>query len=132
MKGNIIGSFRQKLSVKGTEENSFKKSLDETQKDTIMHSGNGKEGYQSINRYDIMKVQTPQAFDFKLIWDKHQKAIDLGSLGAWDNSSMLTQIGEKVYFSEGSDLNLKINTIEDVEMFRALYRMKHPEEGVEK
>jgi hypothetical protein len=33
MKGNIIGSFRQKLSVKGTEENSFKKSLDETQKE---------------------------------------------------------------------------------------------------
>ena len=75
-----------------------------------------------------MKVQTPQAFDFKLIWDMHQKAIEQGSLGAWDNSSMLTQIGEKVYFSEGSDLNLKINTIEDVEMFRALYKMKHPEE----
>ena len=85
-----------------------------------------------INREDLYELLTPQAFDFKLIWDKHQKAIDQGSLGAWDNSSMLTQIGEKVYFSEGSDLNLKINTIEDVEMFRALYRMKHPEEGVEK
>ena len=100
--------------------------------DTIMHSGNGKEGYQSINRYEIMKVQTPQAFDFQLIWNMHQKALEMNSLGAWDNSSMLTRIGEKVYFSEGSDLNLKINTIEDVEMFRALYRMKHPEEGMEK
>lgn len=99
--------------------------------DTIMHSANGKDGYQSINRYEIMKVQTPQAFDFQLIWNLHQKAIEKKTLGAWDNSSMITNIGEKVYFSEGSDLNLKINTTEDVEMFRALYRMKHPEENTE-
>lgn len=98
--------------------------------DTIMHSENGKEGYQSISRYEIMKVQTPQAFDFQLLWNLHQKAIEMNSLGAWDNSSMITNIGEKVYFSEGSDLNLKINTTEDVEMFRALYRMKHPEENI--
>lgn len=99
--------------------------------DTIMHSGNGSEGYQSINRYEIMKVQTPQAFDFELIWKLHNRAIDEKCLGAWDNSSMITNLGEKVYFSEGSDLNMKINTTEDVEMFKALYRMKHPEEKIE-
>ena len=27
---------------------------------------------------------------------------------------------------------MKINTVEDVEMFKALYRMKHPEESAEK
>lgn len=98
--------------------------------DTIMHSWDGKEGYKSINRYEIMKVQTPQAFDFQLLWDLHNKAIEENCLGAWDNSSMVTRLGEKVFFSEGSDLNLKINVTEDVEMFRALYRMKHPEENV--
>lgn len=98
--------------------------------DNIMHSWDGKEGYKSINRQEIMKVQTPQAFDFKLLWDMHNRAIEEKCLGAWDNSSMLTRLGEKVYFSEGSDLNLKINVTEDVEMFRALYRMKHPEENV--
>lgn len=97
--------------------------------DTIMHSWDGKEGYKSINRYEIMRVQTPQAFDFQLLLDWHNKAIEKECLGAWDNSSMLTNLGEKVFFSEGSDLNLKINTTEDVEMFRALYRMDHPEEN---
>lgn len=95
--------------------------------DTIMHSWDGKEGYKSINRYEIMKVQTPQAFDFQLLLDWHNKAIEQGCLGAWDNSSMLTNLGEKVFFSEGSDLNFKINTTEDVEMFRALYRMERAE-----
>lgn len=92
--------------------------------DTIMHSGNGKEGYQSLNRYEIMKVQTPQAFDFSLIWQMHERAIRENCMGAWDNSSLITRLGEKVYFSKGSDLNLKINSVEDVEMFKALYKMK--------
>lgn len=100
--------------------------------DTIMHSGNGKEGYQSINRYEIMKVQTPQAFDYNLIMTLHERAIREKCLGAWDNSSMITRLGEKVCFSEGSDINMKVNTVEDVEMFKALYKMKAPEEFEEK
>lgn len=63
--------------------------------DTIMHSPDGKEGYQSINRYEIMKVQMPQAFDFAYIWEKHNEAVGKNCLGAWDNSSMLTNLGEK-------------------------------------
>lgn len=100
--------------------------------DNIMHSFNGLEGYESINRNQIMKVQTPQAFDFQYIWDIHKRALEEEKVGAWDNSSLLTSLGQKVFFSEGSDLNMKINTTEDVEMFKALYRMKHPKENVEK
>lgn len=99
--------------------------------DTIMHSDNGKEGYQSINRYEIMKVQTPQAFDYQVIMELHERAIAENCLGAWDNSSMITKLGEKVYFSEGSDVNIKINTVEDVAMFKALYKMKNTEEPID-
>lgn len=97
--------------------------------DSIIHSTNGSEGYRTINRYEIMKVQTPQAFDFQWIWEMHKRALREGQTGAWDNSSMITKLGEKVIFSEGSDLNLKINTTEDVEMFRALYKMYQDEDG---
>ncbi len=93
--------------------------------DTIVHSKNGKEGSRSINRNEIMKVQTPQAFDFERIWKLHQRAVSEGKLGAWDNCAMLTALGETVHFSQGSDFNLRINTTEDVEMFRALYQMYH-------
>lgn len=93
--------------------------------DTIMRSENGREGKESINRYDVMRVQTPQAFDFDYLWALHNEALQEKCIGAWDNSTMVTRMGQKVYFSEGSELNLKINTVEDVEMFRALYCMKH-------
>lgn len=99
--------------------------------DTIMHSCDGKEGYKSINRWEIMKVQTPQSFDFKYLLDIHERAIQENCTGAWDNSTMLSKMGEKVYFSEGSDLNMKINTTEDVEMFKALYKMQLENGGKE-
>lgn len=95
--------------------------------DTIVRSSDGREGRESISRYEIMRVQTPQAYDFEYLWSLHNQALKKNCVGAWDNSMMITKMGETVYFSEGSELNLKINTVEDVEMFKALYRMKQDE-----
>lgn len=91
--------------------------------DAIMYSEDGRSGYKSVDRNKIMKVQTPQAFDFAYIWDAHNRAIKEGKTGYWDNSGMLDGLDEKIYFSEGSDLNIKVNTTEDVAMFKALYKM---------
>lgn len=40
-----------------------------------------------------------------------------------DTNNMVSKLGQKVYLSKGSDLNIKINTVEDVEMFKSLYNM---------
>lgn len=91
--------------------------------DAIMRTEDGKSGFASINRNEIMKIQTPQSFDFAYIWSMHNRAIAEGRTGFWDNTGMLTSLGEKIYFSEGSDLNMKVNSTEDVAMFKALYKM---------
>ncbi len=95
--------------------------------DAVMRTDNGKVGTESINRDSIMKIQTPQAFDFGYIWEMHNLAKAKGVTGYWDNTGMLTSLGEKIHFSEGSDLNIKVNTTEDVAMFRALYIMSQTE-----
>ena len=41
---------------------------------------------------------------------------------------MIAKLGETIHFSKGSDFNIKINTVEDVEMFKALYHMKRKTE----
>ncbi len=92
--------------------------------DTIMHTTDRQEGDKALRRDEIMKVQTPQTFSFEYIWKMHEKSIREGKTGAWDNCSMLSRLGERVIFSEGSDFNLRINTPEDVEMFWALYKMR--------
>lgn len=96
--------------------------------DAIMHTEDGKCGYDSINRNEIMKIQTPQSFDFDYIWSMHNQAIKEGKIGFWDNTGMLTSLDEKIYFSEGSDLNMKVNSTEDVAMFKALYKMAQDSE----
>lgn len=91
--------------------------------DAIMHTDVSGVGVESINRDIIKKIQTPQAFDFEYIYDMHNRAIELNVTGFWDNTGMLTGLGEKIYFSEGSDFNIKVNTVEDVAMFKTLYKM---------
>lgn len=91
--------------------------------DAVIHTQNGKSGFKSIDRNEIMKIQTPQAFDFEYLWQMHNRAISESKTGFWDNTGMLTGLQEEVYFSEGSDLNMKVNTAEDVAMFKALYKM---------
>lgn len=92
--------------------------------DTIMKLDDGWMGTESINRYEVMRIQTPQSYDYELLKEAYLQAIKQNIRNQYDVNSMMSALGKKIYFSKGSDLNLKINTIEDVEMFRALYRMK--------
>ncbi len=96
--------------------------------DTIMRTDDGAVGMQSISRYSIIRIQTPQAYRMDRLWDVHEKAVEKGITGEVDTNSVISRLGEPVYFSKGSDLNMKINTVEDVEMFKALYRMRQEAE----
>ncbi len=96
--------------------------------DTIMKTKDGKVGEESISRYDIMRVQTPQAYTYgDLLWS-HLEAVNQHIEGAVDTNTIMSRLGRKICFSKGSDLNLKINTLEDVEMFKVLYKMKNESE----
>lgn len=92
--------------------------------DAIMHTDNMGIGFESINRDVIKKVQTPQAFDLEYIFRMHELAIERNIVGFWDNTGMLTALGEKIFFSEGSDFNIKVNTVEDIAMFKALCKLE--------
>jgi 2-C-methyl-D-erythritol 4-phosphate cytidylyltransferase len=95
--------------------------------DTIMRSSDGKTGMESISRYEVMRVQTPQTYKYGFLYEAHQQALKKGIRGQFDTNSMISKLGEKIYFSKGSDINLKINAMEDVEMFKALYNFNKPD-----
>ena len=92
--------------------------------DNIMRTVDGVKGNASISRYSIVRIQTPQSYRMDMLLSLHNKAVEAGISGGMDTSAVASELGESVYFSRGSDLNLKINTVEDVEMFKALYRMQ--------
>lgn len=93
--------------------------------DTIMLTDNGMNGQENISRDSIRRIQTPQTYRLEYLDRMHRQAAEQGIEHCVDNNSMLSKLGETIHFSKGSDFNIKINQVEDVEMFKALYRMKN-------
>lgn len=91
--------------------------------DTVMLTQDGIVGKDNISRDSIRRIQTPQTYRLDYLDAMHNKALEQGIEHCVDNNSMLAHLGETIHFSKGSDLNIKINQIEDVEMFKALYHM---------
>lgn len=91
--------------------------------DTVMLTENGEKGRENISRDSIRRIQTPQTYRLDYLETMHRKALEQGITHCVDNNSMLASLGETIYFSKGSDFNIKINQVEDVEMFKALYHM---------
>ncbi|MCX4377069.1 MAG: IspD/TarI family cytidylyltransferase [Lachnospiraceae bacterium] len=89
--------------------------------ETIMRTGNGVSGNSGIDRNDIMRVQTPQAYQFaKALW-AHKEALKRGITDAVYTNTLMLELGEELYFSLGTNKNIKITTVEDIEIFKALY-----------
>lgn len=89
--------------------------------ETIMRTDDGESGEEGIDRNDIMRVQTPQAYQYgKALW-AHKEALNRGITNAVYTNTLMLELGEELHFSYGSNKNIKITTLEDIDMFKALY-----------
>ena len=77
---------------------------------------------KTLSRDRVWMVQTPQAFRYDLIKTAHEEARKADVIGT-DDAFLLERIGEPVRIAEGSRLNIKITTDEDLEMARAIVKM---------
>ena len=92
--------------------------------ETIMKTDDGEKGNDGIDRNDIMRVQTPQAYNYKKALWAHKEALNRGITNAVYTNTLMLELGEELYFSYGSNKNIKITTLEDIDMFKALYVTK--------
>lgn len=89
--------------------------------ETIMRTDDGESGSTGIDRNDIMRVQTPQAYKYgRALW-AHKEALNRGITNAVYTNTLMMDLGEELHFSLGSNKNIKITTLEDIDMFKALY-----------
>ena len=93
--------------------------------DNVMMTDDGINGKMSISRYAFRRIQTPQTYRLGELQKAHEEAVVRKIVGENDTNNMISRLGKQVTLSKGSDTNLKINTVEDVEMFKALYSMKN-------
>ncbi len=86
-------------------------------KDTLVKGNKSISEY--INRDEVYYVQTPQIFKYQTLIRAFDKA-EKQNLIATDESSLVRNLGKKVFISEGSVFNFKITTKEDFELFKKL------------
>ena len=82
---------------------------------------------EMIHRDKLARTQTPQAFPLKkLVW-AHEEAAKRGISNSIATCTLMIELGEKIYFSTGSEKNLKLTTTDDIEIFKALLNSKKDE-----
>lgn len=81
------------------------------------------DGTVSVGAYPrdhLKRTQTPQAFRIGEICNLHRKALEAGITNSIASCTLKIEMGEQVYFSAGSEKNIKLTTVEDIDIFKAL------------
>ena len=68
----------------------------------------------------LKRTQTPHAFYLKDICGYYRKAAEAGITNSVSPCSLIEELGGHVYFSAGSEKNLKLTTLDDIDIFKAL------------
>ena len=74
-----------------------------------------------IPRKMIRMAQTPQAFEYNLLKNAHDKALKEGFIGT-DDAALVSNRGDRVKMIDGSRFNIKITTAEDMELARMFFQ----------
>jgi 2-C-methyl-D-erythritol 4-phosphate cytidylyltransferase len=79
-----------------------------------------------IPRETLRRVSTPQAYKYgKLYWAYHKAFKEkIGIYGSAYVNTMMVDLGEKLYFSAGSEKNIKLTTKEDLDLFKAYLKIE--------
>lgn len=88
--------------------------------DSIISSG-------SYPREKLKRTQTPQGFKIGDICNLHREALQAGITNSVASCTLMIEMGKQVYFSKGSEKNIKLTTVEDLDIFKALLASKRSE-----
>ena len=78
----------------------------------------------SIPREAVVRTQTPHSYPVKKLLWAHEEAEKQNIENTAASCVLMQMLGETVYFSSGSEKNLKITTNDDLQIFKALLNVK--------
>lgn len=80
-----------------------------------------------MDRNQLVRTQTPQAFKLQKLKWAHEEAAKREIINSVATCTLMVELGEEIYFSAGSEKNVKLTTTEDIEIFKALLMTKKDE-----
>lgn len=93
--------------------------------DTMLETDDGIVSKGFFPRERLWKGQTPNGFRLGTACEWHRRALEQGITNASGCGMMVAELGEKAYFSLGSEKNIKLTTMDDLDMFKALLKIQH-------
>jgi 2-C-methyl-D-erythritol 4-phosphate cytidylyltransferase len=77
-----------------------------------------------VDRDKYIQIASPQCFKYDVIKSVYRKAEEKGILEKTEphTTSLMYELGMKIYISKGNQTNIKITTREDVELFERYVR----------
>ena len=95
--------------------------------EAMLTTDDGVVSEESYSRDKLKRTQTPQGFKIGEICDLHRKALEKGITASVASCTLMIEMGKKVYFSQGSEKNIKLTTVDDIDIFKALLMSKRSE-----
>lgn len=88
--------------------------------EAMMKTEDGEVSVGSYPRDNLRRTQTPQAFPLGKICSLHRRALEAGVTNSVASCTLMIEMGEQVHFCAGSEKNIKLTTVEDIDIFKAL------------
>lgn len=73
-------------------------------------------------RENLKRTQTPHCFKLCDLISAHKSAVKNGITNSTASCTLMLELGKEVYFSAGSEKNIKVTTQDDVDIFKALLK----------
>ncbi len=80
---------------------------------------------EQLDREYVKRTQTPHTCRFGSMYNDYLEMLERNQLGVVAPCSVWMSLGKKVYLSAGSELNFKITTPEDLQIFEALIQARN-------
>ena len=93
--------------------------------EAMLRTADGVSSREQIARDNLKRTQTPQAARLGELTEAHKRALELGITSSVATCTMFIELGKTLYFSMGSEKNIKLTTTEDFEIFKALLSARH-------
>lgn len=95
--------------------------------EAMLQTEDSKVSCGSYPRDRLKRTQTPQGFKIGEICQLHRDALKAGITNSVASCTLMIEMGKQVHFSAGSEKNIKLTTVEDIDIFKALLASKRSE-----
>lgn len=91
--------------------------------EVVFETDDGLSSMVSTPRERLRRTQTPHTYRLGELYAAHEEALRRGITNTAASCMLMKELGRMTYFSKGSEENLKITTLDDLKIFKALLHM---------